>query len=225
MDSEDKKILERYVQIADLLGQMFPNILEIAVHSFEDLDKAIIHIVNGHISGRKAGEPVSELNMSRLIEQERFPDVLLNYTSCNSRGQQLKSSSLIIRNDDGERIGAFCLHLDISQFKQFQGFIEHLICSQISPMGVNDFGASQPYRDEIKKEIDHWLLQNGLYASQLTYQDKRNLVEHLYHRGSFQKKGAVFCVASVLQLTRQCIYNYIQLTRENTKGYPYAPGK
>lgn len=208
-------IFKRYIQIADVLGQMFPNVLEATIHNFKDLDKAIIHIVNGHISGREVGCPASELNIRRLLEEDEFPDTIINFASRNSRGQQLKSSSLAIRDDEGKIIGAFCLHFDISQFEQFHQFLGHLLSSTIpSFLGVNDFGASQPHNDEIQAEINHWLLKNSLYSSQLTYKDKRAIVEYLYHRGCFKKKGAIPCVAQSLQLTRQSIYNYIDLSKK-----------
>ncbi len=218
MEIDKEKIFERYIQIADILGQMFPNVLEVAVHCFEDLDRAIIHIVNGHISGRKIGGPVSELNMRRLLEEGQFPDMLLNYSSRNYRGQQLKSSSLAIRDNQGKIIGAFCLHFDISHFEQFQTFLEHLISIKIPPfLGVNDFGLSQPHNEEVQDEIKTFLLQQGLYASALTYRDKQTIVEHLHRRGWFTKKGAITAVANALQLTRQSIYNYIELTKQTKK--------
>ena len=97
----NETIFERYILLADVLGQMFQNVLEVVVHDFKDLDHAIIHIVNGHISGRSLGGPVSEINLRRLLEQDQFPDKLVNFSSRNSRGQQLKSSSLAIRDDQG----------------------------------------------------------------------------------------------------------------------------
>ena len=45
-------IFARYIQLADVLGQMFRDVLEVVIHCFKDLDHAIIYIVNNHISGR-----------------------------------------------------------------------------------------------------------------------------------------------------------------------------
>jgi predicted transcriptional regulator YheO len=213
----DNQILfKRYIQLADVLGQMFQNVLEVVIHDFKDLDHAIIHIVNGHISGRAIGGPASELNIRRLLEHDQLPDMLISYTSRNSRGQQLKSSSLAIRDDQGKLIGAFCLHFDLSQFEQFQKFLEYFVSSKVhSLVGLNDFGASQPHDEEIKSEIDKWLLSENLYATQLTYKDKQSIVGYLYRRGCFKKKGAISIIANALQLTRQCIYNYLELAKSH----------
>ncbi len=206
-----KKIFDRYIQIADVLGQMFPNVLEVVVHDFENLDEAILHIVNGHISGRTVGGPASELNMRRLLEQKQFPDVLVNYTSRNSRGQMLKSSSLAIRDEQGKIIGAFCMHFDTSQFDQFQRLLEFFVHSTVHPLiGINDFGGGQLPDNEVKNEIEAWLVQKGQFSPHLTYKTKQAIVEHLDQRGYFKKRGAISHVASALELTRQSIYNYLK---------------
>jgi len=210
-------IFNRYIQLAELLGQMFQNVLEVIVHDFQDLDHEIIYIVNGHITGRLKGAPISELNFRRLMEQDQFPDLLVNFSSRTIRGQNLKSSSLAIRDDEGKLIGALCLHFDLSQFEQFQKFLEFFVNSKVNSLiGLNDLGASHPHEDEIKAEIESWLLSKGLYAAQLTYKDKQAIVGHLYRRGCFRKKGAISGVATHLQLTRQCIYNYIELAKSRS---------
>lgn len=211
---DNQELFKRYIQVADVLGQMFPNILEIAIHDFKDLDRSLIHIVNGHISGRMVGQPVSELNMRRLIEEDGFPDALVNYTSRNYRGQLLKSSSLAICDNKKQIIGAFCLHFDISQFDQFHKFLEYFLHTTQDPfVGINDFGQSQPFSEEIHEEVKKWRHQKGLLSTQLNYKDKQGIVEHLFFRGYFKKKGAIPCIAQALQLTRQSIYNYIELAK------------
>lgn len=209
-----ESIFARYIQLADVLGQMFQNVLEVVIHDFKDLDHSIIYIVNGHISGRSLDGPVSEINLRRLLEEGQFPDKLVNFSSRNSRGQQLKSSSLAIRDDQGKLIGSFCLHFDLSHFEQFQKFLDFFVSAKVdSFVGVNDFGASQPYDQEIKGEIEAWLLKNGLHTAQLTYHDKQTIVNYLYQKGCFKRKGAISIVANTLQLTRQSIYNYIELAK------------
>lgn len=211
---DHKSIFARYIQLADILGQMFQNVLEVVIHDFKDLDHAIIYIVNGHISGRSLGGPVSEINLRRLLDEGQFPDQLVNFSSRNSRGQPLKSSSLAIRDDQGKLIGAFCLHFDLSHFEQFQKFLEFFVNHKVdSFVGVNDFGMGQPQDLEIKEEIEAWLLKKGLHTAQLTYNDKQSIVSYLYQKGCFKRKGAIPIIANHLQLTRQSIYNYIELAK------------
>lgn len=212
-------IFARYMQLAEVLSQMFQNVLEVVIHDFQDLDHAIIFIANGHISGRSLGGPVSEINLRRLLEEGQFPDKLVNFSSRNTRGQPLKSSSIAIRDDQGKLIGAFCMHFDLSHFTQFQTFLDFFLSTkEDSLVGVNDFGLSQPHDLEITEEIEAWLLKAGLHTAQLTYQDKQSIVNHLYKKGCFKRKGAISIVAGALQLTRQSIYNYIELAKTGQKN-------
>ena len=82
-------------------------------------------------------------------------------------------------------------------------------------MGINDFGANQPQDTDIKEEMDAWLLTQGLRAAQLTYHDKQRIVKYLLQEGRFETKGAISSTANLLQVTHQCIYNYIDFAKQN----------
>lgn len=209
----NQKIFERYIQIAEVLGKLFPNMLEVVVHDFKDLDHSVIHIVNGHISGRKVGDAASELGIRRLLEKEAIPDVLVNYINRNARGQKFKSASIAIRDDKGKMIGAFCFNVDLSHFEQFQSFLDHFTrCETNMIVGANDINDKQiSHVDELQHEINQCLLQTGLSSVQLTYKDKQSIVSRLNQQGFFNKRGAISAIATSLQLTRQSIYNYLEL--------------
>jgi predicted transcriptional regulator YheO len=214
------KIFERYIQIADVLGKLFQNILEVVVHDFKDLDHSIIYIVNGQISNRKIGDAASELGIRRLLEQENIPDVLVNYMNKNSKGQKFKSASMAIRDDDGKMIGAFCFNFDLSHFEQFQKFLEFFMSCEnnilVGPNDINDKHLTN--EEEIQDEIKKYILQKGLSFVQLTYKDKQEIVHHLHQKEFFKKRGAISSIATSLKLTRQCIYNYLELVKNKKES-------
>lgn len=209
------QIFERYIQIADVLGKIFPNVLEVVVHDFKDLDHSIIYIINGQISNRKIGDAASELGIRRLLDQENIPDVLVNYINQNNRGQKFKSASIAIRDDDKKMIGAFCFNFDLSQFDQFQKFLDFFMsCENNTLVGLNDINDRHlTNEEEIQNGIQNYLLKHGLNHIQLTYKDKQEIVNYLHQQGYFKKRGAISTIAHSLQLTRQCIYNYLELAK------------
>ena len=71
------------------------------------------------------------------------------------------------------------------------------------------------HNTDIEKGNDAWLLTQGLRAAQLTYHDKQQIVKYLLQRGYFKRKGAISSTANLLQVTRQCIYNYIDVAKQN----------
>lgn len=204
-------IFQRYIQIAQILGQMFPNMLEAVVHDFADLDKSVIYIVNGHISGRKVGAGASELGIRRLLGKEEIPDVLVNYTNINHKGNRLKSASLAIRNEKGKMIGAFCLNFDISGFEQIQQFLNPLIESEnFVQVGKSELASESTVDEDVGHSIQEYLKSQGMIFSQLTYVDKQAIIGFLRKNGAFKQRGAVFSAAKLLGLTRQTIYNYLK---------------
>jgi predicted transcriptional regulator YheO len=200
-----------YIQLGEVLGKMFPNILEVIVHNFSDLDHSVIFIINGHISGRKVGDGASELGLRRLLESEDIPDVLINYTNVNQRGNKLKSSSIAIRDPDGKMIGAFCLNFDVTFFEHFHKFLQPLICSEsLSLVGTEELVSPPPIKEEVSQIIQDYLLQHNLMFANLSYGDKEAIVVHLDGKGCFKQRGAMLAVANALKITRQSIYKYLK---------------
>lgn len=207
----EQAIFQRYIQIAEVLGQMFPNLLEAVVHDFTDLDKSIIYIVNGHISGRKVGAGASELGIRRLLGKEKIPDVLVNYTNINHKGNRLKSASIAIRDQKGKMIGAFCLNFDVSSFEQIQQFLNPLIQSEnFALVGKSELTAESTVEEDVGHSIQEYLKTHGMIFSQLAYSDKQSIIVFLRKNGAFKQRGAVFAAAKLLGLTRQTIYNYLK---------------
>lgn len=204
-------LFQRYIQIAETLGNMFPNILEAVVHDFSDLDHSVIFIINGNISGRTVGDGASELGLRRFLEEENIPDTLVNYTSISVRGNKLKSSSIAIRNDKGKMTGAFCLNLDVSHFEHFYRFLQPLISAEVMPLvGDKELIPPVSVEEDVNQFISQYLLQRNLLFSQLSYRDKEEIVAQLFQRGYFKQRGAILAIAEVLKISRQSIYKYLK---------------
>lgn len=205
-------ILAHYVNVAQVLGEMFAPVLETVVHDLRQPERSIIAIYNGQLTGREVGGAATNLGR-RLLEGD-FPDVLVGYENESPNGQKLKSSSLAIRDQDGELIGVLGLNLDVSYFEQFHVFIEQFISSQQSEhvtaperFNTTPEGMSTP-KEDIRRAIDRYITSHGWNARTLSYRDKRQIVEHLYQSGHFKNRGAVTIIAQELGLTRPSVYNY-----------------
>lgn len=205
-------ILAHYVNVAQALGEMFAPVLETVVHDLRTPDHSIIAIYNGHLTGREVGG--SATNLGRRLMEGEFPDVLVGYKNESPNGQTMKSSSLAIRNEDGELIGVLGLNMDISYFEQFGTFIQQFISSQHSehvatPERFNTTPEGMPTpKEEIRRAIEQYITSHNWNARTLSYRDKREIVEHLYRGGHFKSRGAVTIIAKELGLTRPSVYNY-----------------
>jgi predicted transcriptional regulator YheO len=201
-------VLRHYVTVAEAIGKMMEPVLEVAVHDLRQPDSSIIAIYNGHLTGREVGDGATDLGLCRL-KGEDLPDKMIGYANETPDGTKMKSSSLAIRDENGELIGALCLNLDISYFEQYGKFIDQLISTHESEHldDGEDFGATTP-REDIRDAIDQVKITNGWMGQSLSNDQKRTIVEHLYRQGHFKKRGAVTIMADLLGLTRPSIYNY-----------------
>jgi predicted transcriptional regulator YheO len=209
----DDALLDRYVQLAAVLGRMFAPVLEVVVHDLRTPDRSIVAIENGHVTGRTVGDAATDLGR-RLLSGD-FPDVLVGYANESPTGQPLKSSSLAIRDAQGALIGVVGLNLDVSVFAQFNTFLEAFILDERSPhvpeaerfAGTTPPGEATP-QEEIRAALERLRLAHGFAGRTLSNAEKRVLVEALYREGHFKTRGAVTYIARALGLTRATVYNY-----------------
>jgi len=210
--SEHSPVLAQYVNMAQVLGDMFAPILETVVHDLRKPESSIIAIYNGDLTGREIGDGATNLGR-RLLEGD-FPDVVVGYENKSPNGQKMKSSSLAIRNEEDELIGVLGLNMNVTYFDKFGSFLEQFISSERSDYVTSPErfektpnGMSTP-REDIKEAITRYITSRNWNAQQLSYADKREIVEHLYKSGYFKHRGAVTIIADELGLTRPSVYNY-----------------
>lgn len=205
------EILAHYVNVAQALGEMFSPILETVVHDLRKPESSIIAIYNGSLTGREVGD--SATNLGRRLMRGDFPDVVVGYENESPNGQKMKSSSLAIRDQEGKLIGVMGLNLDISYFDQFGKFIEQFISRNGSdyvsePERFKQSPGNSTPEDDIEDEINTFITNKNWNTRTLSYDDKREIVEHLYERGFFKIRGSVTIIANKLGLTRPSVYNY-----------------
>jgi predicted transcriptional regulator YheO len=208
---EHGAILAHYVNMAQVLGDMFSPILETVVHDLRKPESSIIAIYNGSLTGREVGD--SATNLGRRLMKGDFPDVVVGYENESPNGQKMKSSSLAIRDESGDLIGVMGLNLDISYFDQFSKFIEQFISRNGSdyvstPERFQRAPGGATPEEEIEDEINEYITSKNWNTRTLSYDDKREIVEHLYKNGLFKIRGAVTIISNKLGLTRPSVYNY-----------------
>jgi len=205
-----KQIFSRYIEMGQMMGEMFSPSVEIVVHDLRSPDKSIIFVYNGEITGRKVGDPTTDLGRLRIADPDT-PSSIIGYNNKAPNGSKLKSSSLAIRNEKGSVIGSFCVNWDLTAFDQFQNFLSAFMKTVPNPH-INDgedFGISGA-EETIEEMVDTYIVENGLSAKQLSQEQRSKLVRDLQTRGVFEKRGAAATLARKLNLTRASIYNYLK---------------
>ena len=112
----EAKRLEALKQIAAGIAAQFGDKCEVVIHDVGSghPEHTIVHIENGHVSGRKVGDGASQVVLDQLAHQNEQPKDHLCYLTRTPDGKILKSSSLYIRNSRGNVTGIFSINYDIT---------------------------------------------------------------------------------------------------------------
>ena len=98
--TNDNSLLNQIDIIAKGLSDTFSPFCEVVVHDLKNPEHAILSIHN-NLSGRKAGQPATELGLARIASAD-FPNIVANYSNQFADGRPVKSTSLGIKDEQGK---------------------------------------------------------------------------------------------------------------------------
>jgi predicted transcriptional regulator YheO len=224
IQKERATVINALQPIVQMLGSMLGTNVEVVLHDLTTPKRSVIGITNGHVTGRTIGSsvlsgPRDDLSFAAVMEEldvrgKAVHAVVKDYSTENSAGQRLKSSSVIFRDSDGEPFAALCLNADMTLFEAAHTWLERLL--NLKPV-AQPTQASEPEMDILMKEIiDDAVHKLGKSVSVMNKEEKIYAVQVMMRRGLFIVKGGVARAAAALGVTRHSIYNYIDELRERS---------
>lgn len=199
-------MLSRYQSIADAIATLFYPYAEVVLH---DLATQSVAYIANNFSKRELGDD------SGLDELENTPDatVIGPYEKLNWDGRQLRSISVVLRDDAGVALGMMCVNLDISVFEGARAALD-LFLSGSKLVAQPALLFEDDWQERINRFIHGWLQQRQLSLSILNREHKRELVEALLHEGAFRGKNAANYVANVLGMGRATVFKHLKELKE-----------
>lgn len=198
-----------------MLAQHFGPSCEIVLHDLKkEYQRTIVAIENGEITGRKIGDPGSNLGLEVLRGLVDESGDRFNYITHTESGLTLRSSTTYIRNDDGEVIGAICINTDITNLllveKELQKFIG--IEGQDRSEKVEEFFVSD-VGDLVNNMLRSAFSAVGKPQGYLKREDMMKVIEYLDRKGFFliTKSGDRIC--EVLGFSKCTLYKYLDQVR------------
>lgn len=209
VNKEDREILRALEVVLEGISLAFGNNCEAVLHSLEDESHSIVKIVNGHVTGRKVGSPLTDFGIEILKKADALEkDVIGSYYSKLDDGRALKSVTVLIRNNQGKPIGFMCINIDLSiplldflkeflpkTYESSNNIAEHF------PLGMKDL---------ISSILDK-VMNNVNIQREISFSEKNKMIVlELYKRGVFNVKGVIDLVAKELGISRYTVYNYLR---------------
>jgi predicted transcriptional regulator YheO len=200
--AEQAVLFDQLRHIAKGLGDTFAPFCEVVLHDLTDPRNAIVAIHN-NLSGRKVGQPATELGLARIADPE-YAQVIANYANSFADGRQAKSTSIGIKGADGAYVAALCLNVDLTLFQSLQSAIAQFVSvdakdsprEQLNPVGA----------DAIRAHIDQFAARRATTPRALNTEDRRSLLRELRDAGCMQVRRSSDIIAAHLGVSRATVY-------------------
>lgn len=200
----DHELLMSQLQhVAQGLGETFAPFCEVVLHDLRDADHSIVAIHN-NLSGREVGDATTELGLARIAD-ESYPQVLTNYANTLPDGRQAKSTSIGIKDADGNYLAALCMNVDLTLFGALQGMLRQFggidsgvrVAETLEPAGA----------EAIRRRIDEFATRMSSTPRSLKTDERRALMRELRQSGCMDVRRAAEVVATHLGVSRATVYN------------------
>ena len=199
---ETEVLFDQLKQIAEGLAETFAPFCEVVLHDLTDAKHAILAIHN-NLSSRQVGEPATELGLARIADPD-YPQIIANYANAFADGRQAKSTSIGVKNANGEYIAALCLNIDLTLFTNLQNVIgqftsidpQHRVNESLNPAGA----------EVIRARIDQYAARLATTPRALKTDERRSLLRELKEAGCMEIRRAADVIAAHLGVSRATVY-------------------
>lgn len=196
-------LLEQLNTIAEGLSATFAPFCEVVVHDLQNPEHAILAIHN-NLSGREVGEPSTEMGLARIASPE-FPAIVANYANQLADGRPVKSTSIGIKDEDGDYVAALCMNVDMTLFRgmqsalaQFTQLASNAVQETIEPTGAQ----------ALRARIDHFAARLATTPRALKAAERKQLMAELRDSGLLEVKKSMDLIAQQLGVSRASVYLY-----------------
>lgn len=204
--------------LSDFLASVLGKNAEIVIHDLSDLERSLKVIRNGYITYRKQGDPATDLTLKMIRDclQHNTKPFICNYNGKTIAGKRLRSSSMVIPDENGNPAYMLCINIDSSDVQVLLERALNIVTGEDNPS--NNRAAAQEeeqlYSESIEK-VGEKVLQAimGEYSSNpdnITLREKKEIIYKLEKKGLFLIKGFISKVSSRLSVSEPTIYRYLK---------------
>ena len=207
---EAKYIRELLAQIAKALAAQFGPDCEVAVHDLtKGYEQTVIAIENGHVTKRKVGDDASEIVLSALKGKAGSQDNL-SYLTRTPDGRLLKSSSIYVRDSQGEVVALLCINYDITHFSHTFSVLGQFITTE-QDKKEHEISTITPNVNDLLDQLleESWNHIGKKPVALMSKEDKIKAVHYLDRKGAFLVKKAGDRVTKYYDISKYTLYNYL----------------
>ena len=215
--------LQRYIGIADYIAAINGPNCEVILHDVADLQRSIVYIVNGYVTGRKVGGTITDYALDLLVNGAYGKqESIVNYMGTTRDGRILRSSTYFIKSELQELLGLLCVNIDITDLLRAKDILNRAAAlpgdEPVSRAGMSKEHFDLSVDELVEGIIDSVILESGIVLRNSSTKQKKELTRSLVARGVFKLKGAVGVVAKKLNVSSQSVYRYYKEIEGEREG-------
>lgn len=176
--------LERLKVIAHGLAIQFGPSCEVLIHDLQrDLDTSLVYIENGTITNRHVGDGPSHVVLD-VLNYDDGSEGRFGYLTKTKDGRILKSSTMYIRDDNGNIAYLLGINQDITEFVMMHRSLESLI-----GIGQAETGTVEKITTSVSELLDDLLLEAerlvGKPGPLMNKVERLKAISYLNEKGAF----------------------------------------
>ena len=199
--------LKDYIPVADMLAATFGQECEVVLHDIADPEHSVVYVANGSVTGREVGQGFEHF-VKNTVEHGADKDYAAN-DFFYKKGKLIRTSSVLIRDDEGKLLGALCINLDMTRTQQQ---LDYLKSFMPQPKSLQTASAQGKRVEEMVLSIVDNILE-GIDVAGLSREERIEKIRFMESRGIFQLKGSIDQVAERLGVNRVTVYSYLDEVR------------
>jgi predicted transcriptional regulator YheO len=209
--------LEMLRTVAKGIAAQFGRDCEVVVHELSEqaAEHSVVVLENGHVSGRKLGDGPSNAvleQLSRPLDAGRSGD-RYSYLTRSPKGKLLKSSTVILRGEDGRPCALFGINLDVSSLV----LAEKLLAELSTPTETAQAEPEQipnNVNELLDSLIERSVRMTGKQVEAMSKEDKIAAIRYLSDHGALLITKSGDKIAKYFGISKYTLYSYLDKQEE-----------
>ena len=207
--------LERLKVIAHGLAIQFGPSCEVLIHDIQrDLDTALVYIENGTITNRHVGDGPSHVVLD-VLNYDDGSEGRFGYLTKTKDGRILKSSTMYIRDDNGNIEYLLGINQDITEFVMMHRSLESLI-----GIGQAETGTVEKITTSVSELLDDLLLEAerlvGKPGPLMNKVERLKAISYLNEKGAFLISKSSEKIAEYFNISKFTLYSDLNTVKEES---------
>ena len=207
--------LERLKVIAHGLAIQFGPSCEVLIHDLQgDLDTSLVYIENGTITNRHVGDGPSHVVLD-VLNYDDGSEGRFGYLTKTKDGRILKSSTMYIRDDNGNIEYLLGINQDITEFVMMHRSLESLI-----GIGQAENGTVEKITTSVSELLDDLLLEAerlvGKPGPLMNKIERLKAISYLNEKGAFLISKSSEKIAEYFNISKFTLYSDLNTVKEES---------